>query len=172
MVASSDPPGHLDVPLAWGHEAQLRQAAVEAPPRSGRPDVATPRVGLVALWIAYLADAGMILLCVGCVWVLAVLSGTTLTPVQIVLAAVVGVEVSSFLVTAAVWALRGSPGMALVDLAFAKPVALSDALTLCIVWHAVVPLLGLPLLVRRHGVTAAERLAGARISRRPPHGVA
>ncbi len=165
MVSAPHPPGQLDVPLMWGHESPERKAGGRDPGVSAGVTGARG-VRWWELWVSYLADVGVILLCVGSAWVLAALGGAGLNPAQIAIAAVAGVEIAAFVITAALWAWRGSPGMLLANLAFAKPVALSDALVLCAVWHLALPLLGLPLLLRRHGQNVAERLGGAPIRER------
>jgi hypothetical protein len=170
-MVSPDPPGHLDVPLVWGGETRDQGSSSAGVPRP-QGDSRSQGIRLWELWIAYLADTGIVLLCIGSTWVLAAVGGAGLNPLQIVLSAIVGVEIAAFVITATVWTWRGSPGMLLANLVFAKPVALSDALALCFIWHLVLPVLGLPLLVRRRGATWAERLAGAAINPRSPRGAA
>jgi hypothetical protein len=162
-----DSPGHLDVPLMWGRE--VRGSSPSRPPQVQAMEPVR-RVHLWEVWIAYLADTGVVLLCVGTAWVLAALGGAGLNPLQIVLAAAVGVEVAMFMITATVWAWRGTPGMLLANLTFGKPLALVDALVVCAVWMLALPFVGVPLLLRRRGVTLAEHLAGADLRSRSPRG--
>jgi hypothetical protein len=163
-VTPRQPVSDLDVPLAWGRD----HAGSEPPAAAPAPPSASVRAWEV--WVAYLADIGMILLWVGVAWILAAVAGAALTPVQIVLAAVVGVEAAAFAMTASLWAWRGSPGMLLANVVFSRPVALSSAVALCGSFYAVIPLLGLPLVVRRRGAMVAERLAGSPVSCREPRG--
>lgn len=157
------PPG-LDAELAWG-EARRPEPEPVSPraPSAGR---------LGQLVIAALADFGTLGLAVALAWVVAALAGASLSPPQIALGAAAGALVLAPVALACLWVWRGTPGMLLVAVGAARPVPLGRALAVAAIWFAALPVLALPLGVRWGGRSILERLMGAELSSRPPHGSA
>ncbi|HUK13729.1 MAG TPA: hypothetical protein VLW17_10560 [Thermoanaerobaculaceae bacterium] len=171
MPGRSTPPRQLDIPLVW--ERGEPPAAPSGPaPRRDDPAAAGARVGLVRLWVASLADLGLLLLAVGSAWTIAAVGGIAWSQAQLALAALAGLEAVSVLDVACVWIWRGSPGMLLLRTCFAEPMPLRRAFRLWAVWLVSLVAVGVPLLVRRRGSCVAERLAGAPLSFRPLPGSA
>lgn len=154
--------GRLDAPLVWERGGG---ASVAAAFRRGR----SPRVRW-RLWLGTLADLGAILAVAGLVLAVAAERGASLSPGQLLLGAACSLLVAGTGGTASLWAWRASPGMVLTGVCFATAVPLSRALWSWLVWIVCLPLLGIPLLLGRQGGMVAERLLGARLSRRSPRG--
>ena len=171
MPARSTPPRQLDIPLVW-ERGEPPVAPPGPAPRRDDPGAGGERVGPARLWVASLADLGLVLLAVGSAWAIAAAGGIAWGRTQLALAALAGLEAVSALGVACFWVWRGSPGMLLLRTCFAEPMPLRRAFRLWAVWLVSLVAVGVPLLVRRRGSCVAERLAGARLSLRPLPGSA
>ncbi len=167
MTAPRTPPsGQLDIPLVW--ETELAAVGRGAPaPRLEPQGELAPLAGTVRLWLAVLADAGVAVLALGVFWGIAGLIASGLVPAQFALASAVGMEGASVVALGCLWGWRATPGMLLLGVCFSRPVPFARACRLWLLWLASLPLLGLPLLLRRRGETVAEKLAGGTLSFRP-----
>ena len=168
MAPQTGPPKQLDIPLKWDHDVGAPARAPEDDPGGGavRPEKAP----LARLWLGILADLGTILLAVGACWMLAALAGASLRVAQLVAGGIAGIEIGGVLLAACLWGWRGSPGMLLVGLSFARPIPVARVLRLSLAWIGSLPLAGVPLVVRRGGVCVAERLARSAVSSHSPRG--
>jgi hypothetical protein len=159
------PPGQLDIPLVWEERPDRDEdRRGESQPRPSQP--LTPFGGTWRLWLAFLADAALIVLAVTALWGVAVARVGALAPGQIGLASSVGLEVATVVSLGCFWGWRASPGMLLAGLCFARPIAFGRTVRLWLCWLVSLPVLGVPLLLRRRGESVAERLAGGSLSYR------
>ncbi|HYB24153.1 MAG TPA: hypothetical protein VED41_10170 [Solirubrobacteraceae bacterium] len=166
MAPQAGPPKQLEIPLRWDHDPGAPARATEGEPGggAGRPG----RAPLARLWLGILADLGAILLAVGACWTLAALAGASLRAAQLVAGGVAGIEIGGVLLAACLWGWRGSPGMLLVGLTFARPISFARVVRLSLAWIGSLPVAGVPLLVRRSGLCVAERLGGSAVSSHSP----
>lgn len=149
----------LDIPLVWdtADAPESPRAAREDFPQRGDDTRPAWRARAV---LANVADGGVTLGLCAITGAVAVLAGADLTPGQLVVAALAGVEILSVLAIAMLWAWRGTIGMLLMGLSYTAPLGFNRAARLWTVWVVTLPLLGVPLVLGRG---ALERLAGARI---------
>ncbi len=169
MPGRPSPPGQLDIPLIW--EPRPADPEGGARERSSRPPAgASGRAGGGRLWLAVLADAGVVVLAVAGGWALAAGLAGGLAPLQLVLAALLGLEVASVVALGCFWGWHGSPGMLLAGLCFSRPIPIGRAFALWLAWLGSLLGLGLPLVLRRRGECLAERLAGGTLSYRSSPG--
>jgi hypothetical protein len=123
------------------------------------------------LVLAALADAGVVVLALAGCWGLAAAGvGAGLEPVQLLVTAVVGLEVASVVELGCFWGWRASLGMLLASVCFTRPIPSGRAIRLWLVWLASLLALGLPLVLRSRGEFVAERLAGGTLSFRSSPG--
>jgi len=166
MPGRPPPPGQLDIPLIWEPRPEDPEGGGREPP-SRPPRRETGGAGSWRLWLAALADAGVVVLAVAGGWALAAGVAGGLAPLQLVLAALLGLEVASVVALGCFWGWHGSPGMLLAGLCFSRPIPIGRAFALWLAWLASLLVLGLPLVLRRRGECLAERLAGGTLSYRP-----
>jgi len=165
MEGSRGPFDQLDVPLVW--DRTPAQTAAREPVRAPRPVGGAPpraRWSRARLWVAALADLGVVLLLLAASWGVALEAGASLTPPQLVAAGIVGLLAADVLGAGALWVWRATPGMALLHLRFAAPLTLGHGQRAWLGWLASLLLAGLPLLAGRRGRTVAERLAGSELT--------
>ena len=86
--------------------------------------------------------------------------GAELTPAQLVLAGLAGLEAGSVVALGCFWGWRASPGMLLAGVCFSRPIPWGRVYRLWFCWLLSLGLAGLPLLFRLRGESVAERLAG------------
>lgn len=165
MSETRRPLGQLDVPLVW--EVGPAPKPQSAPDDPFAVPEERPPVGGVRLLAAALADVGVGLAALVVAWGLAAGRGSDLTSGQILVAAGVGVEILLVVVVSALAGWRGTPGMLLVDAAFAEAVPVARATRVALLWCLSLVLVGLPLLVGRRGRRPLERLAGSPAMPRP-----
>jgi hypothetical protein len=158
-------PGQLDIPLVWeAGTSRAKGGGFEG--ASPQPPPAVGRVGAWRLWLAVLADAGVIVLAVTGVWGVAAVLVGTLGRAQFMLSAAVGLEMATVLALGCLWGWRASPGMLLAGVCFTRPIPFGQTVRLWLYWLASLLVLGLPLVLRHRGVSLAERLAGGTLSLR------
>jgi hypothetical protein len=163
MPQRPSPPGQLDIPLIW--ESSGEKPGTDGPEGPHPPAPQPPgRAGFWRLWLAVLADGGMVVLAVTGVWGMAAAFGVGLVSAQLVLASGVGLEVATVVALGCLWGWRASPGMLLAGVCFSQPIPFARAWRLWLCWLVSLPVLGVPLLVRRRGEGVAERLAGGTLS--------
>ena len=164
MGASKGPLGQLDVPLVWDRVP----ADGPARPRERVPRPAPPGSGWsrLRLWVAALADLGVTLLALAGGWGVAAGVGAALVPLQLATAALAGLLAGAVLGVGTLWGWRATPGMALLRLRFAAPLALGRSAPAWLGWLASLLLLGAPLLLGRRGATVAELLGGSELTLR------
>ena len=168
MPQRTPPPGQLDIPLIW--EPRREDPAAERPGPAHEPARPASRAGAWRLWLALLADAGVLVLVVASIWGLAAALGAGLGPAQLVLAGLAGLEAASVVAVGCLWGWRGSPGMLLAGVCFSRPIPFARASRVWVILIVSLLVLGLPLLLRRRGDSVAERLAGGTLSFRPSPG--
>jgi hypothetical protein len=157
--------GQLDIPLVWETEPAASGRGVPALRPQPQGELA-PFAGTVRLWLAALADAGVVVLALGVFWGVAGLIASGLAPAQFALASAAGLESASVIALGCVWGWRATPGMVLVGVCFSRPIPFAQACRLWLLWLASLLLLGLPLLLRRRGESVAEMLAGGALNSR------
>ncbi len=163
MPQRTPPPGQLDIPLIWEARQEDPDARASGdPPRA--PDRLTGAGRIWRLWLAALADGGVVVLTVAGSWGVAAALGAGLAQAQLLLAGVVGLEIASVVALGCFWGWRASPGMLLAGVCFSQPIAFGRATRLWLVWLASLPVLAVPLLLRRRGESVAERVAGGALS--------
>ncbi len=170
MSATRGPHNQLDVPLVWDRTPSGPQASPPEPRR--RTAAPRARWGRARLWVATLADLGVVLLALAATWGVAAALGAALTPAQLAASGIAGLLLAAVLGVGALWGWRASPGMALLRLRFASPLALGRAIGVWSGWLLSLLLVGIPLQLGRRGQTLAERLAGSEITLHPYPGVA
>ena len=170
-MAPRTPPGQLDIPLVWENEPGSERLDVTREAESP-PPMPSPLAGSLRLWIAALGDAGVAAVGAAAFLVIAALLGAELTPGQIALSSVAGMAAMTVVALGSLWGWRATPGMLLLGLCFSQAIPFARACRLWLVWLSCLALAGLPLLVRRRGESAAERLAGGVLSYRSRPGVA
>jgi hypothetical protein len=116
------------------------------------------------LWVAALADLGILLLALAAGWVVAAAAGASLTPAQLVPTAAAGALAAAVLGVGTLWGWRATPGMVLLGLRFADSLTLSQGRRVWLGWVLALSLLGLPLVVGARGRTGAELLAGSELT--------
>ena len=84
--------------------------------------------------------------------------------------ALVALETASVAAVGMLWVWRGSPGLLLLEIGFAKPLSARNALRVWLFWLCGLPLVALPLLVGGSGRRPLERLGGTVVSFRSPRG--
>jgi hypothetical protein len=124
------------------------------------------------LWVAALADLGVVLLSASAAWGVAATLGAALTPPQLGAAALAGLLLAAVLGVGSFWGWRATPGMVLLRLSFGAPLSLAQATRAWFAWVLVLLLAGLPLPIGRRGRTLAERLVGSEITLSPNSGPA
>jgi hypothetical protein len=154
------PLDQLDVPLVWDRKPADAPRPAEPPPRPARPAAPWSRA---RLWVASLADLGVVLLALAASWGTAAAAGASLVPAQLVAAGIAGALAAASLGVGVLWGWRGTPGMVLLRLGFSSPLTLAQGQRVWLGWLASLLLLGVPLLVGRRGRTGAEALAGSEI---------
>ena len=170
MDAPRGPLDGLDVPLVWDRPPSGPQAA---PPRSRiKPPVPGQRWSRGRLWVATLADLGVVLLSLAVTWGVAATLGASLTGPQLAASALAGLLLAAVLGVGTFWGWRASPGMALLRLRFADPLPLVASARVWLGWLLFLPLAGFPLLLGRRGRMIAERLAGSEVVITPLRGAA
>ncbi|HVN76370.1 MAG TPA: hypothetical protein VMT19_08645 [Thermoanaerobaculaceae bacterium] len=165
MAPRNPPPGQLDIPLVW----ELEPPGGPVGPASAEGQPATPpfrAAGTLRLWVAALADAAITLIGVGAAVAAAALLLGGISPLQFALAAVAGVEAVSVAALGCLWGWRATPGMLVLGVCFSRPIPAGRVCRTWGVWLISMPLAGVPLVVRRGGESAAERLAGGALSYR------
>ena len=164
MTAPRTPPsGQLDIPLVWDTEPVAAGRGAPAPQPEPQGELA-PLAGAVRLWLAVLADAGVVVLTLGVFWGVAGLIASGLAPAQFALATAAGMEGASVIALGCLWGWRATPGMLLLGVCFSRPVPFARACRLWLLWLASLPLLGLPLLLRRRGRASRRSSAGGTLS--------
>jgi hypothetical protein len=98
------------------------------------------------LWVAALVDAGITAVGAAALVALAALLVESIAPGQLVLGCL--------------WGWRATPGMLVLGVCFSEPIPFGRVCRLWLVWLPSLVLAGIPLVVRRRGESAAERLAG------------
>ena len=158
------PPEQLDIPLVWDRP----EAAPAAPPAgSSRPARRGPAAcGHLTLFGGAVLDLGVLLLALAVAWLAAALTGVTMLPGQIAVAALFGVLVASVVALGCLWGWGGTPGLLLVGVRTSSQVTLPRALDFWLAWLVLLPRFDLPLLIGRRGSRPAERLVGASFSLR------
>jgi hypothetical protein len=164
MTGTRGPLDQLDVPLVW--DRTLTDAQPRLPERAPRQSPHAASWSRARLWVASLADLGVVLLALAASWGVAAASGTTLAPLQLVVAGLAGILLGAVLGVGALWGWRATPGMALLHLRFAAPLTLAQGQRLWLGWLVSLLLVGVPLLVGRRGRTVAERLGGSELTLR------
>jgi len=163
-----DPKGpldQLDVPLVWDRTpVETRPRELVRPPRPAQAAPPAGRWSRIRLWVASLADLGVVLLVLAAGWAVAAGVGVSLNPAQLAAAGVAGLLAAGVLGVGALWAWRATPGMALLHLRFEAPMTLGHAQRVWFWWLVALLLAGLPLLVGRRGRTGAELLAGSELT--------
>ncbi len=155
-------PEQLDIPLVWDRAEEAGQSSAAPHETAPRRPPSTPawRVRIV---LASIADAGITLVSCVASAAVAVVAGAVLSPGQLLLASLVGIQAISFLAVSVLWAWRGTPGMLLMDVGFNSPLKIAAAARVWLVWVALLPLAGIPWIFRRHGL---DRLAGCQVNYR------
>ena len=167
MAPRTPPPGQLDIPLVW--ETEPGAGTQDAPPAPASPPTATgPLPGAARLWAAALVDAGLTAAAAVAFMALGAVLVGGIAPAQLALGAAAGVEAVTVVALACLWAWRATPGMLLLGVCFSQPIPFGRVCTMWLVWLLALPLGGIPLAVRRHGESVAERLAGGVLSSRSP----
>jgi hypothetical protein len=156
-------PGQLDIPLVWEARTGTAKGGGTEDPLPQPPRMAG-RVGAWRLWLAVLADAGVVVLAVTGVWGVAAVLNGTLGRAQFMLTAAVGLEMATVLALGCFWGWRASPGMLLAGVCFSRPISFGQTVRLWLCWLVSLLVLGLPLLLRHRGASLAERLAGGTLS--------
>lgn len=162
MPLRTPPPEQLDIPLVWDRREGRQGHAGDDPP-PGTPTL-RPLAGTWRLWLAVLADAGVIVLAVVSGSGVAAALGAEMVPGQLVLAGLAGLELASVVALGCLWGWRGTPGMLLVRICFSAPIPWSRVIRLWLSWVLSMLLGGVPLLLRLRGESVAERLAGGSLS--------
>lgn len=155
-------PEQLDIPLVWDRAEEAGPSSVTS------ADAGPPRPASSPAWrgrivLANIADAGTILVACAASAAVAVVAGAVLSPGQLLLASLVGIQVISFLAVSVLWAWRGTPGMLLMDVSFNSPLGIAAAARVWLAWVVLLPLAGIPWIFRRHGL---DRLAGCQVNYR------
>jgi hypothetical protein len=153
--------GPLDQPLVWDRPPS---GPHQAPRPRVRPSVPGQRWSRARLWVATLADLGVVLLSLAAVWGIAAVLGAALTPPQLAASGLAGLLLAAVLGVGAFWGWRASPGMALLRLRFAAPLPLGLAIRVWLGWLCALPFAGIPLQLGGRGRTLAERLAGSEVT--------
>jgi len=166
MDTTRGPLDQLDTPLVWDRTPSGPHAS--PPERRARPTAPRPRWSRIRLWVATLADLGVVLLSLAATWGVAAALGISLTPPQLAASGLAGLLLAAVLGIGAFWGWRASPGMALLRLHFAAPLTLRRATRVWVGWLLVLPLAGIPLLFGRRGRTLAECLAGSEVTLHSP----
>lgn len=162
---TSPPPGQLDIPLVWETGSDRTGSDVPEPQHDPAAGPQPLHAGL-RLWVAVLADAGVVVLAVVAFWGLAAALGVTLGPLQLGLTATAGVAAASVVALGCLWGWRASPGMLLLGMCFERPIPFGRVCRTWVLWLVSILVAGLPLLVRYRGGCIAERLAGGGLSLR------
>jgi hypothetical protein len=170
MGATRGPHDQLDVPLVWDRTPSGPQTPPPEPRRPAAPP--RPRWSRARLWVATLADLGVVLLSLAATWGVAATLGASLYPPQLAAAGLAGLLLAAVLGVGAFWGWRASPGMALLRLRFAAPLSLGTAAKVWLGWLFFLLLAGIPLLLGRRGRTLAEVMAGSEITLHSPPGTA
>ncbi len=159
MAPRTPPSGQLDIPLVWETEpgAETKETA---PAPGNAPAASAPVAGAVRLWVAALVDAGITAVGAAALVALAALLVESIAPGQLVLAAAAGVEAVAVVALGCLWGWRATPGMLVLGVCFSEPIPFGRVCRLWLVWLPSLVLAGIPLVVRRRGESAAERLAG------------
>lgn len=144
----------FDVELSWGP-----QEMPAAPAAQRRP------AGAVKLWLAFLADAGLVVVCCVSVsalvcWWYSPLRGASWWLVGVFALAVLASAVE----LACLWCLHGSVGMQLAGLRFSQPLTLAQALRVWLLVVASLPLAAVPALVGAPGARLVERIGGSAVT--------
>lgn len=144
----------LDVELAWGP-----QEMPAAPAAQRRP------VGAVKLWLAFLADAGLVVVCFVAVaalvsWWYSPLGGASVWLVGAYSLAVLASAVE----LGCLWSLHGSVGMQLAGLRFSQPLTLAQAFRVWLLLVASLPLAAVPALVGAPGARLVEKIGGSAVT--------
>ncbi len=160
----------LDAPLVWDRAPSGPQNV--SPERRPRPAPPGSHWSRARLWVAALADLGVVLLSLATTWGVAAALGAALYPPQLAAAGLAGLMPAAVLGVGAFWGWRASPGMALLRLRFAARLPLGAAIRLWFGWLCFLPLAGIPLLLGRRGRTVAELLAGSEITLQAAPGAA
>lgn len=141
----------LDVDLVWGS------------PPAGSMDATSPRLaGFGRLWLAVVADLGVLGL--ACVLTLALAwgQGAALAPNQVAVALIFALLVlGTVLEGGGLWCFQASLGMLLAGTRFSQALTPARAVG---VWLAILlaaPLLGLPVVVGKRGERLLEKVAGS-----------
>lgn len=144
----------FDVELSWG-----LQEVPAAPAAQRRP------VGVVKLWLAFLADAGLVVACFVAVsalvcWWYSPLGGASWWLVGIYSLAVLASTVE----LACLWCLHGSVGMQVAGLRFSQPLTLAQAFRVWLLVVASLPLAAVPALVGAPGARLVEKIGGSAVT--------
>jgi hypothetical protein len=153
-------PEQLDIPLVWDRP----ESAAGLTPPGEQPRMTRrgpPPCGHLTLLGGAVLDLGAVLLALASAWLAAALTGVTMLPGQIAVAALLGVGLASVVAVGCLWGWGGTPGLLLVGVRASSQVALPRALDFWLAWLVTLPLLALPLLIGRRGTRPAERLIGA-----------
>lgn len=162
--------GPLDQPLVWDRPPSGPHPS--PPPPRVRPAPPAPRWGRLRLWVATLADLGVVLLALTATWGVAASLGAALDPFQLAIAGVAGLLLAAVIGVGSFWGWRASPGMALLRLRVEAPLSLGQAVRAWVGWLPALLLAGVPLQFGRSGRTVAERLAGSGLTLQAPGGSA
>jgi hypothetical protein len=151
----------LDVPLVWERTPSSPPPPVERAPRRPSPAAQWSRG---RLWVASLADLGVVLLVLAACWGVAAGVGASQAPAQLVPTGLAGVLAAAVLGVGTLWGWRATPGMVLLHLRFTGPLTLGQGHKVWLGWVLSLMLAGLPLLVGARGRTGAELLAGSELT--------
>lgn len=164
MPPRTQPPGQLDIPLVWGHAQEGRPADRDD---LARTQGTLPPFGRMwRLWLGVLVDAGIVTLFLAGGLGVAAVMGAELDGAQLLLAGLAGLEAASVAAVGCLWGWRATPGMLLVRICFSRPIPWGRVCRLWLCWLLSLPLVGIPLLLRRRGESVAERLAEGELSLR------
>jgi hypothetical protein len=154
-------PEQLDIPLVWETEGRRAAVSDESPavPRPRRPGSGACGIGRMLL--AALTDLGLVLIVCAVAGALALTLGAGLSGLQLVLIALIGLELSSLLAVGCLWGWGATPGMMLLELAFSRRLELARAGLAWLVWVAALPSAGLLAAAGRRGFRVVERAAGS-----------
>jgi len=158
MPPRTPPPGQLDIPLVWATDP----AGEGREPAPAEAPSVPPARGASAfrLWAGALADAVLVAVTAAAAVGLAAALADGISPAACALAAVAGLEIVTVVALGCLWGWRGTPGMLVAGVCFARSIPVGRACKVWGVWLLSLPVAGLPLVIRFRGESAAERLAG------------